>query len=74
MSFDGVEIRFRPVVPAGFSTLRLSGLTHRGLTLDLTITGSGNRIRSFTVDGATQPDHSIPATLRGSHRVDVTMA
>ncbi|MPZ82398.1 MAG: hypothetical protein GEV28_19160 [Actinophytocola sp.] len=73
MSFDGTEIGFRPVVPAGLSRLRLSGLTHRGLTLEITITGSGTRIGSFAVDGAEQPRHAIPATLTGPHRVDITL-
>ena len=74
LSFDGAEIRFRPVVPAGFGTLRLSGLAHRDLTLEVTVTGSGNHIGSFHVDGAEQPGHAIPATLTGPHRVDITLA
>lgn len=74
MSFDGGEIRFRPAVPAGLTRPRLSGLTHRGLTLEITITGSGTRIGSFAVDGAVQPDHAVPTTLTGPHRVDIALA
>jgi hypothetical protein len=73
MSFDGAEIRFRPVVPAGFSRLRLTGLTHRGLTLEITVTGSGNRVRSFTVDGVERPGQAIPATLTGPRRVHIAL-
>lgn len=73
MTFDGTEIRFNPVVPAGSSSLRLSSFRHRDLTLDVTIFGSGNRIAAFTVDGAGQPDHAIPTTLTGTHHVDVTL-
>ena len=74
MSFDGAEIRFRPVVPAGLAPLRLSGFTHRDLTLEITITGAGTHIGSFTVDGAAQPGQTIPATLTGRHRVDITVS
>jgi hypothetical protein len=73
LAFDGHEIRFNPVVPAGFSPLRLSGLRHRDLTLDITISGTGNHIDSFTVDGTAQPDHAIATTLTGTHRVDMTV-
>jgi len=73
MSFDGTEIRFRPVVPAGFTSLRLSDFTHRDLTLEVTVTGAGNAVTSCTVDGTARPDHAIPATLTGRHRVDLTL-
>jgi hypothetical protein len=73
MSFDGTEIGFRPVVPAAFSRLRLTGLAHRDLTLEVTVAGSGTRIGSFTVDGVPRSGHAIPATLRGPHRVEVTL-
>ncbi len=70
---DVDELRFRPVVPDGFARLRLSGLGYRGLTLEITVTGPGTEIDSFTVDGVARPGHAIPTTLTGAHRVDVTM-
>lgn len=72
LAFDGDEIRFSPVVPAGFDSVRLSGFRHRGLTLDITIFGTGNQVAGFAVDGtATAP--TIPATRTGHHRVDITL-
>ncbi|WP_143229870.1 MGH1-like glycoside hydrolase domain-containing protein [Actinophytocola xanthii] len=70
---DGDELRFRPVVPAGFSRLRLSGLAYRNLTLEVTVTGSGTRVRSFALDDVARPDHAVPAALSGVHRVDIAM-
>lgn len=67
------EIRFRPVVPTGFSRLRLSGLAYRDMVLDVTVTGTG-RISSCTLDGVARPDHAIPATLAGRHRVDISLS
>ena len=74
LCFDDGRVGFAPTVPEGFSRVRLSGLTYRGLTLDVTITGPGTRITSFTVDGVAQADHTIPATLTGPHQVDITVA
>ena len=68
---DGDRIHFAPVVPAGFSRIRLSGLPCRGMTLDVTITGTGSTVTSCTVDGVEQS--TIPATLTGHRRVDVTV-
>jgi hypothetical protein len=69
---DGDLVRFTPVVPDDFSRVRVTGLPCRAMTLDVTITGSGTEVTSCTVDGVEQP--TIPATLTGSHRVDITMA
>jgi glycogen debranching enzyme len=69
---DTRELRFRPVVPPGFSRLRLD-LSYRNATLDITITGTGTTIGGFTVDGETQSDPAIPTTLTGRHQVEITM-
>ncbi|GAB1510504.1 MGH1-like glycoside hydrolase domain-containing protein [Actinophytocola sp. KF-1] len=71
---DGDRIAFAPTVPAGFSRVRLSGLALRDLTLDVTVSGAGTRITEFTVDGVPRPEHTIPATLTGTHTVDITVA
>jgi hypothetical protein len=74
ISLGDDEIRLRPVVPAGFADLRLSGLAHRGLTLDITITGAGTHVESCAVDGVTQQDHAVRTALPGAHRVDITVS
>ena len=65
-------IRFAPVVPAAFSRVRLTSLRWRAMTLDITVTGSGTRVTSCTVDGVEQD--ALPATLTGRHRVDIVVA
>jgi hypothetical protein len=70
---DPAGITFRPVVPAGLGPLRLTGLAFRDLTLDVTITGTGTRIAAFTLDGEPREWHTVPATLTGPHRVDITL-
>jgi hypothetical protein len=71
LRFDDDQVRFAPVVPAGFSRVRLSGLPCRAMTLDVTVTGAGTRVTSCQVDGVDQA--TIPATLTGQHRVDISV-
>jgi hypothetical protein len=72
LAFDGTELRFNPVVPAGFPPARLSGFRHRDLTLDVTITGTGTRVARCTVDGVPSAP-VLPTTMTGTHRVDLTV-
>ncbi|HZM75324.1 MAG TPA: amylo-alpha-1,6-glucosidase [Candidatus Limnocylindrales bacterium] len=70
---DVEEIRFRPVVPARFSSLTLHDFSHRGMTLSLSTSGSGTQIASIKLDGAEHPRHSVPSTLTGRHTVAITL-
>jgi GH15 family glucan-1,4-alpha-glucosidase len=67
------EIHFRPVVPERFPRLTLHDYTHRHMTLEISLSGTGTRIESVTLDGEPRIDHSIPATLTGRHRVAITL-
>jgi hypothetical protein len=60
------------VVPEGFTRVRLSNLPYRDMTLDITVTGTGDTVTSCAVDGVAQS--AIPTTLTGRHRVDLTVA
>lgn len=73
LDVDHDEIRFRPVVPDGFTTLRLTDLRLRSLTLTVTVTGSGTRITAFAVDGQARDRHAVAATATGPHRVDIRL-
>lgn len=73
LRLDDDRLTFAPTVPDGFSRIHLSGLTYRDVTLDVTITGTGTRVTTFTVDDDPWPDHTVPATLTGRHRVDITL-
>lgn len=70
MSFDVDGIRFSPVVPERFSSLRLRDFTFRHMTLDIDITGSGAGVRSFELDGA-PGEPFVPGDLTGRHRVTI---
>lgn len=70
---DDHEIHFRPLVPDTFTTLSLTDLRLRNLTLKVTITGNGTTITGFTLDGEARHTHAIPTTLTGEHRVDIVL-
>lgn len=69
------RIEFHPFLTRGFNqSIRIDGLRYRDVTLDVAITGTGNRIARFAVDSVETPDYFIPATLSGRHSVAITLA
>ncbi|WNI33640.1 MGH1-like glycoside hydrolase domain-containing protein [Streptomyces sp. ITFR-6] len=64
-------IRFAPNLPPGWGPVTLHGLPYRGMTLDITLTGSGRRVVSSTVDGHHRT--TVPAGLRGRRRVRIEL-
>lgn len=70
-----VAMTFRPVVPRvlreGFT---ISGLRYRNAVLSIKVSGFGNKIAKFTLDGVETTDYSIGATLAGSHSVEILLA
>lgn len=70
---DGIE--FHPVVPEIFSgDKKISGFRYRGAELHVTVSGTGDKIASFTIDGKPADGFTFPATLTGRHTVEITMA
>ena len=69
---DGLE--FRPFVPRALAAERsLKGFKYRDAVLDINIKGSGNEIKSFTVNGKPSKPF-IPANAKGHLTVDIVMA
>lgn len=74
MRLEPERLRFAPMVPptyAGTRTLR--GLRYRNARLDVTLRGHGTGVQRMTIDGRTAAAHAVPATLAGSHVVEITM-
>jgi hypothetical protein len=63
-----------PTLPTGWGDVTLRGLHYRDATLTVALHGAGGTIRSFTVDGRRTADHTLPASLRGEHVVDITLS
>ena len=69
--FERDGLRFTPSLPEGWGPVTLRGLSYRRMTLDITLTGAGHRVASCTVDGHHRG--TVPAGLRGRHRVRITL-
>ena len=61
---------FVPTVLAG--TRKLEAFPYRGMSLDITVKGSGHEIASCLVDGK-EADAFIPADWTGKHTVEIVM-
>ena len=72
MQNDGIV--FHPFIPRALSAKRsLTGLRYRGMTLDISISGYGDNIREFRVNGKKQSPFIIKAGTTGCLKVDIVM-
>ncbi len=63
-----------PSVPAQLpADKHISGLRYRDAILDITITGTGQALSTFTLDGH-QSQPFVPADLEGRHSITITLA
>ncbi|MGI5232814.1 glycosyl hydrolase family 65 protein [Actinoallomurus sp. CA-142502] len=61
-----------PTLPSAWGDVSLYGVPYRDATLDITLTGTGNRVRSCTVDGRSSRP-AIPAATTGHHTVHIVL-
>ena len=68
-------LEFRPMVPEVFGGEKhIRGLRYRDAVLDISLNGTGDRIASFMVDSVSTDTHSIPAGVKGHHKVVITLS
>lgn len=69
---DGLE--FMPFVPKVLSATRsLTGFRYRNATLDITVSGYGDKIRSFKLNGKEHKPF-IPSNIKGKNTIEIVMA
>lgn len=74
IEFERDRLVFHPFVPKALAATRtLNGFPYRDAVLDLTVSGYGNKIASFKLDGK-KHEPFVPSTLRGKHTIDIVMA
>ena len=75
IDFEKDGLAFHPFVPKALAATRsLNGFKYRDANLDITVSGYGNEIRSFKVNGKEQ-DPFIPAKkAKGNMKVEILMA
>lgn len=68
-------IRFTPFVPAALSGPKtLTGLKYRDATLTVQVNGTGDRVKSFTINGRAQSQPFLPADAKGPVEIVIEMA
>ena len=74
MHFETTGIRFAPAVPSGYrGTKTLENFRYRGAVVKIIVEGYGRNIREFRVDGKSQAQPFLPASLEGSHTVEIVL-
>lgn len=74
INFEKDGLLFKPFVPKALADTRtLSGFHYRNATLDITIEGYGDSIRSFTLNGKEHRPF-IPANIKGNNTIRIIMA
>ena len=66
LTFADGSLRLSPCLPSDWGTVSLRGLRYRGMTLDVTLSGGGTRVRECTVDG--RPGEPVVPTDGTGHR------
>ncbi|MEJ2615691.1 MAG: hypothetical protein P8Z35_12090, partial [Ignavibacteriaceae bacterium] len=73
LRFSADSLSFAPYLPGKISSVELEDLNYRDSKLDIKITGKGNSIDSFKVDGENQTEYSIPSALEGDHKIVINL-
>lgn len=70
---DGMH--FAPFVPKALKGVRrLGNFRYRGATLDMTLSGYGNAVKSFKIDGVESDQLVFPADLAGEHSIEIVLS
>lgn len=74
MEFKANSLLFNPFVPKVFADSRsITNFKYRNSILDIKMSGFGNQISSFTLDGITVTSNEIPANLVGKHTINIVL-
>lgn len=74
IQFESHSLQFHPFVPQALEGKRsLRNFSYRAATLDIEMDGWGNQIARFLLDGKEVREAEIPATLTGTHRIQIQL-
>lgn len=74
MDFQPDGLRLTPSLPSDWRDVQMAGLKYREMTLDIKLTGHGNRIAEFMLDGQCVKSPVVPPQLTGKHTVAIRLA
>jgi hypothetical protein len=74
MKFEADKLSFTTFVPDSYKGEKsLKNFRYRNAVLNISLTGSGNKIKSFELDGKTLSKAEIPGELEGSHEIRIVL-
>jgi glycogen debranching enzyme len=73
MRFDTDGLRFQPCMPKGITSVHLSNIRYRKMALDITVQGSGSKIKRSAINGKETADCFLPADGEGRKVVTITV-
>jgi len=74
MKYNVNNIEFHPFVPAEYSGKRsITNFKYRNATLDITVDGYGNGIKTMYLDDVELDDFKISSSIKGKHNVVIVM-
>ena len=73
MRFDADGLRFQPCIPKGISKVELRNVNYRRMNLEVTIHGSGTKIKDVLVNGERSADGFLPAKQTGRKEIVITL-
>ena len=75
MNFEPDGIRFRPFVPSSINgEKQIQKFLYRDAILYLKLSGTGNKITEFRINGKLTSEPFFPANLTGKHKIEIVLA
>ena len=75
INYNAESITFRPFVPENLKADRkIENFKYRNATYDISVSGYGDSIRSFKLDGVETADATVSGELAGHHTVEIVMS
>ncbi len=72
-NFETDGVRFTPALPAEWGSVKLSNLRYRDMTLNIMLSGFGNRIRSVTINGVYAKEAFMLSSLKGVQNIEIQL-
>jgi len=74
MDFQVEGLRFDPMVPENYGDhFVISNFTYRNMLLDIEVSGTGDQVETFLLDGKPVSDPFIDGSLSGKHTVEMVL-
>jgi hypothetical protein len=70
---DEKRLSIHPYLPPSLHFIQLKDVRYRNCLLDISVTGNGKSIKTFTVDGKPNTQFYLSNQLQGHHRVVINM-